>query len=116
MPSAALQPSDDPSLIPLHSPVMTKGKKISDSLNQTTKGEIPSILFEAATGLQKTRGRVGYGEEGATGAGGDKPSAFRAKAADWGRGLQKGLGIPGEKSLCCMVPTLARGGKPGGCN
>lgn len=49
---------------------MTKGKKISDSLNQTTKGEIPSTSFEAATELQKTRGRVGCGEEGAVGGGG----------------------------------------------
>lgn len=49
---------------------MTKGKKISDSLNQTTKGEIPSTFFEAATELQKTRGRVGCGEEGALGGGG----------------------------------------------
>lgn len=47
------------------------------------------------------------------GVGGDKAAAFRAKAYAWGRGLQKGLGIPGE-SRCCMVPTLAGGGKPGG--
>lgn len=91
---------------------MTKGKKISDSLNQTTKGEIPSTSFEAATELQKTRGRVGCGEEGAVRRG-DKASAFRAKDYAWGRGLQKGLGIPGE-NRCCMVPSLAGGGKPGG--
>lgn len=97
---------------------MTKGKKISDSLNQTTKGEISSTFFEAATELQKTRGRVGCGEEGAVGGGGcwrrgDKASAFRAKDYAWGRALQKGLGIPGE-NRCCMVPSLAGGGKPGG--
>lgn len=83
---------------------MTKGKKISDSLNQTTKGEIPSTLFEAATELQKTRGRVGCGEEGAMGVGGDKASAFRAKAYAWGRGLQKGLGIPGESRCAWSLP------------
>lgn len=89
---------------------MAEGRKIRDSLNKTTPGEIPSPPLR----LQQQLYKPGWGQGGTEGGGRDKASGFWAKGrARWGRNPREGVPapLPGGTSQGKMGQAVATPGQ-----